>query len=388
MGSEPTFEFATATRILFGAGVRRELPAIAGRYGRRVLIVSGRSPDRAEPVAAALRAAGLSCVKWTVPGEPSVAQAIEGRDLARASRCDVVLSIGGGSVIDAGKAVAALAANPGDPLDYLEVIGNGQALERPGLPFIAVPTTAGSGAEVTRNAVLTAAEHGVKVSLRSPLMLPTAAVVDPELTFGLPPDVTAATGLDALAQLIEPYLSARSSPLIDPWCVDGIARVARSLPIAVRRGDAADARSDMAFASLLGGLALANAALGAVHGFAGPIGGRFKAPHGAVCAALLPHVLRVNVDALGSRSPDGDRLARADRVAQLLTGRLDARAADGVAHLDALRRDLGIPGLAAHGLRAQDVPDLVAQARRSSSMRGNPIELTDDELADILSSAI
>ena len=219
-------------------------------------------------------------------------------------------------------------------------------------------------------------------------MLPAAAVVDPELTYDLPPAVTAATGLDALAQLIEPYLSARSSPLIDPWCLDGIGRVARSLPVAVRDGSNAAARSDMAFASLLGGLALANAALGAVHGFAGPIGGRFTAPHGAVCAALLPHVLRVNVAALTGRNPASDRLARADRVAQLLTGRADARASDGVAHLDALRRELGIPGLAAYGLGAQDVPGLVAQARRSSSMRGNPVELTDEELTDILSSAI
>jgi alcohol dehydrogenase class IV len=382
------FEFATATRILFGAGVRRELPAIAARAGRRALVVSGRSADRGDRVAAALCEKGLSCVTWRVHGEPTIEAVVAGRDRARAERCDLVVSVGGGSVIDAGKAVAALAANGGDPLDYLEVIGKGQPLERAALPFIAVPTTAGSGAEVTRNAVLTSPDRAVKVSLRSPLMLPAAAIVDPELTYDLPPAITAATGLDALAQLIEPYLSARSSPLIDPWCLDGIGRAARSLSVAVRDGSNAAARSDMAFASLLGGLALANAALGAVHGFAGPIGGRFTAPHGAVCAALLPHVLRVNVAALTSRNPGGDHLARADRVAQLLTGRADARASDGVAHLDAMRRELGIPGLAACGLRAQDVSGLVAQARRSSSMRGNPIELTDQELTDILSSAI
>jgi alcohol dehydrogenase class IV len=382
------FEFATATRILCGEGVRRELPGLVGRLGRRALMVTGGSPERAEPVAAALRDGGLSIVLWAVPGEPSVEEAVAGRDLARGEACDVVLSIGGGSVIDAGKAVAALAANPGDPLDYLEVIGKGQALARPGLPFVAVPTTAGSGAEVTRNAVLTSVEHRVKVSLRSPLMLPTAAVVDPELTYDLPADLTASTGLDALAQLIEPYLSARSSPLIDPWCLDGVARVARSLPVAVRSGGDAGARSDMAFASLLGGLALANAALGAVHGFAGPIGGRFRAPHGAVCAALLPHVLRANVNALASRHPDSDRLARADRIAQLLTGRPEARAADGAASLDRLREDLGIPSLGAYGIGPGDVPGLVVQARRSSSMRGNPVDLTDEELTGILSSAL
>jgi alcohol dehydrogenase class IV len=382
------FEFATATRILFGAGVRSELPAIAQALGRRALLVHGSSADRAEPVTSALRAAGLSCVTWPVGGEPYVEQVVAGRDLARSHDCDVVLSVGGGSVIDAGKAVAALAANPGEPLDYLEVIGKGRPLERRGLPFVAVPTTAGSGAEVTRNAVLTAADRSVKVSLRSPLMLPTVAVVDPELAAGLPASVTAATGLDALAQVIEPYLSTKSSPLIDPWCLDGIARIVRSLPVACRTGSDMTARSDMAFASLLGGLALANAGLGAVHGFAGPIGGRFQAPHGAVCAALLPHVFRVNVAALAAREQGSDTLARAERVAQVLTGRHDARAADGVARLESLREELGIPRLAAYGVTAAAVPDLVAQARRSSSMRGNPIDLTDGELTDILLSAL
>jgi alcohol dehydrogenase class IV len=340
----PTFEFATATRILFGAGVRRELATIAASLGRRALVVSGPSVDRVAPLAASLASSGLRIVPWTVAGEPTVDEVTAGRDLARANGCDAVIAIGGGSAIDAGKAVAALAANPGEPLDYLEVIGRGRALQRPALPLVAVPTTAGSGAEVTRNAVLTSHDHRVKVSLRSPLMLPSAAVVDPELTHGLPPNVTASTGLDALAQLIEPYLSARSSPLVDPWCLDGIARIARSLPVAVRDGAHAQARADMSFASLLGGLALANAGLGAVHGFAGPIGGRFGAPHGAVCAALLPHVLRVNVGALGAREAVGDRLARADRVAAALTGRTDARAADAVAHLDRLVSALGIPG--------------------------------------------
>ncbi len=385
---QPRFEFATAARIVFGAGVRRELPSLARPLGRRALVVRGRSPERAEAIAASLRAAGLSCITWPVHGEPSVETVLAGRAIARDDGCDLVLAVGGGSVIDAGKAVAALALNPGDPFDYLEVVGSGRPLERAGLPFIAVPTTAGSGAEVTRNAVLTASAPAVKVSLRSPLMLPAVAVVDPELTYELPPAVTAATGLDALAQLIEPYLSARSSPLIDPWCVDGIARVGRSLPVAVRDGANAAAREDMALASLFGGLALANAALGAVHGFAGPIGGRFAAPHGAVCAALLPHVLRVNVAALAGRAPGSDRLSRADRVAQLLTGRDGARAPDGVATLESMREELGVPRLRAYGVGAADVEDLVAQSKRSSSMRGNPIDLTDEELTEILVSAI
>jgi alcohol dehydrogenase class IV len=389
------FEFATATRIVFGAGARRGLPEIVATLGglnatpaRRVLLVSGRAGDRAAPIAASLEERGLSVVPWSVFGEPTVDDVVAGRGFARGQKCDVVLAVGGGSAIDAGKAVAALATNDRDPLDYLEVIGSGRPLERAPLPFVAVPTTAGSGAEVTKNAVLTASDRGVKVSLRSPLMLPAAAVVDPELTYGLPPPVTAATGLDALAQLVEPYLSGRASALVDPWCLDGIGRVARSLPAAFRDGRDAAARADMSLASLMGGLALANAGLGAVHGFAGPIGGRFTAPHGAVCAALLPHAFRVNVAAMAARGADGGRLGRADRVAQALTGRADARAADAVERLEALREELNVPRLAAYGIGRHDVGDLVAQARQSSSMKANPVALTDEELMEILTSAL
>jgi len=311
-----------------------------------------------------------------------------GTELARTNRCDLVVAIGGGSAIDAGKAIAALTTNPGDPLEYLEVIGKGRSLDRACLPFIAVPTTAGSGAEVTRNAVLASPESGVKVSLRSPLMLPRVALVDPELARDLPPLVTATTGLDALAQLIEPYLSHRSTPFTDPLCLDGIARIARALPVAVRDGADVGAREDMAFASLLGGMALANAALGAVHGFAGPIGGRFPAPHGAVCAALLSHVVRANLVALTEREPTSPLLARFDQVGRTLTGRARAGAMDGVDRLESLRQELHIPPLGAYGVTEADVPTLVAQARLSSSMRGNPIELTDSEMSDILHRAL
>jgi alcohol dehydrogenase class IV len=241
---------------------------------------------------------------------------------------------------------------------------------------------------VTRNAVLTSPESGAKVSLRSPLMLPRVALIDPELTRDLPPSVTAATGLDALAQLIEPYLSVRSSPVIDPLCLDGMARIARSLPAAVRDGSDMRAREEMSFSSMLGGMALANAALGAVHGFAGPIGGRFPAPHGAVCAALLPHVVRANLAALTERDPENPILARFEEVARALTGRTDARASDAVDWLDSVREELDIPRLGVYGMAESDVPILVAQARRASSMRGNPIELTDGELTAILRAAI
>ena len=276
--------------------------------------------------------------------EPTLDDARTAARLARDQAVEVVVGIGGGSTIDLGKAVAALVTNGGDPLDYLEVIGRGLPLVRRPLPFIAVPTTAGAGAEVTRNSVLTSPQEGVKASLRSPLMLPRLAVVDPELILTLPADVTAATGMDALAQLLEPYVSSRANPITDPLCLDGLARVARSLRRAWTDGDDLDARTDMSLAALFGGLALANAALGAVHGFAAAIGGRFDAPHGAVCAALLPGVVRANVAALATRAPTSPAAARYVTAARVMTGRDDARAEDLVDLLQQLRTDLEISG--------------------------------------------
>jgi alcohol dehydrogenase class IV len=382
------FEFATATRVVFGAGVRRSLSAIVRPLGRRALVVSGGSPARCDPIVAGLSESGVQCVRWSLAGEPTVDRVLTGAELARSESCELVLAVGGGSVIDAGKAAAALAANAGDPFEYLEVVGRGRPLQQASLPFIAVPTTAGSGAEVTRNAVLTVPDAGVKVSLRSALMLPRVALVDPELTLDLPPAVTASTGLDALAQLIEPFVSLRASPIVDPLCLDGIARIARWLMVAVCDGANGRAREEMSFAALLGGMALANAGLGAIHGIAGPVGGMFPAPHGAVCAALLPHVVGANVAALTARDPSNPVLGRFDTIGRVLTGRAGATAADGVDHLDQLRSDLGIPPLRAWGLAESHVPALVAAARRSSSMQGNPIELTEAELAGSLRAAI
>ena len=382
------FEFATATRVVFGAGVRAELPGLAAQLGHRALVVTGRSANRARPFVTALEQHGVSCVEVRVAGEPSIEEVRRGVALARHAGRDLIVAVGGGSAIDTGKAIAAILSNGGDPLDYLEVIGGGRPLAQPSAPFIAIPTTAGTGAEVTRNAVLSSAADRLKVSLRNAQMLPRIALVDPELTYTLPPFVTAHTGLDALAQLIEPYLSIRANPLTDGFCVEGIPRVARSLARAFHNGADTEARTDMALASLLGGLALANAGLGAVHGFAAPVGGMFHAPHGAVCAGLLPHVMRVNVKALQQRQPGGAGLARADHVAQLLTGDRAAVADDGVAWLQRLCDELDIHPLGAFGVTSADVAALVEQARRASSMRGNPVELTDDELREILLGAL
>jgi alcohol dehydrogenase class IV len=381
------WEFATATEIVFGAGSREILPDRIRREGARALLVTGGGPGRSVAVLDAVRLAGVEVAHWPLGHEPTIDDARAAAGHARDQAVEVVVGIGGGSTIDLAKAVAALVTNGGDPLDYVEVIGRGLPLVQRPLPFIAVPTTAGAGAEVTRNAVLISPEEGVKASLRSPLMLPRLAVVDPELTLTLPPDITAATGMDALAQLLEPYVSSRANPITDPLCLDGLGRVARSLRRAWTDGADLDARTNMSLAALFGGLALANAALGAVHGFAAAIGGRFDAPHGAVCAALLPGVVRTNVAALTARAHGSSAAARYVTAARVLTGRGDAGAEDLIAFLQQLRRDLKIPGLGAYGVGEHDAQSIVEAAARTSSMRGNPVALDTAELYAVLDAA-
>ncbi|MGD0871461.1 MAG: iron-containing alcohol dehydrogenase [Bryobacteraceae bacterium] len=374
------FDFSTASRIRFGEGTAREVAGAAASLGRRALVVTGRSAARCASL--------LDGPRFAVPHEPTIELIRHGTAFAREENCDVVVSIGGGSAIDAGKALAALLANPGDPLDYLEVIGRGLPLQNHSAPFIAVPTTAGTGSEVTRNAVLASPEHRVKASLRSASMLPRLAVVDAELAYDLPPAVTASTGLDALTQLIEPYVSSRANPMTDLYCVEGMRAAATALPRAFDHGRDAQARRAMAWASLLGGLALANAGLGAVHGFAAPIGGMFPAPHGAVCAAILPHAMAVNLRALRSRAPRSPALSRWDEVARLLTGRPHATASDAVGFAADLCRRFEIPPLAAYGMGASDIAMLAEKAARASSMQANPIVLSLEELREILTLAL
>jgi alcohol dehydrogenase class IV len=382
------FEFATAHEIVFGAGSRRVLADRVRREGASALVVTGGDPSRAASLLDAMNEAGLAVTIWPVGHEPTLDAARAAVKGARDERVDVVVGIGGGSAIDLAKAVAALATNSGDPLDYLEVIGSGRPLAERPLPVVAVPTTAGAGAEVTRNAVLLSPEHGLKASLRSPLLLPRLALVDPELTLSLPPDVTAATGMDALAQLLEPYVSVRANPVTDAICREGLPRAARALGRAWRDGRDLEARTDMALAALCGGLALANAGLGAVHGFAAAIGGRFEAPHGAVCAALLPGVVRANAAALAARDPASPALARYESAARAVTGRPEATALDLIVWLAQLREDLGIPGLRAYGIARTDAEPLLAAAARASSMRANPIVLEPDELHAVFESAL
>jgi alcohol dehydrogenase class IV len=383
------FEFATATRIIFGAGKLREIGPMAAESGKRALVVTGRDASRAANLLGLLRDTGVCTAPFSVAGEPEISTVESGVTLAKKENCDFIVGFGGGSALDTAKAIAAILANDGDLLDYLEVIGRGKPLTKPSAPFIAIPTTAGTGSEVTRNSVLASPKHGLKVSLRSPFMLAKIALVDSELTCDLPPAITARTGMDALTQLIEPLVCLRANPMTDALCVDGLNRATQSLRIAFHAGQNKSARDDMALASLFGGLALANAGLGAVHGFAGPIGGMFPdAPHGAICAALLPHVMRANINALRSRDEQSLALERYDRIARICTGDERASADAGVDWVRRLVDELQMPRLGNYGVRPEHVGELVTKATQANSMKANPVTLTPDELAQTLRQAL
>jgi len=397
------YEFATAGRVIVGPGVSADLATLAAGIGRRALLVLGRGTAARRGPAAALAGQlaerGLIVASYTAAGEPQIADVEEGARLAGENGCDMVIGLGGGSVLDTAKGIAALATN--DPssgsgqawaLAYMEVVGAGRSLEHAALPVIAVPTTAGTGSEATRNAVIAAPQARAKASIRHPSLLPRLALVDSTLTHGLPPHVTASSGLDALTQLLEAYVSRRAQPIADGLCLEGLARAAWALRRAYHQPDDGAAREAMSTASLLSGIALANAGLGAVHGIAAPLGGGYPAPHGAACAALLPHVTAVNIRALRRRDPEGPALGRYARAAEVLLGRRGANEAatldDLVAALRDLVAELGIPGLASYGLRSEGVAELAAQAATASSTRANPIELELGELEEAIGAAL
>lgn len=382
------FEFATSKQIIFGPGAIRKIPSRITDLGSRALVVTGRTSARAAILLDLIGQSGIEYALYSVLDEPTVEVAREGTQLARSEACDIVIGYGGGSSLDTGKVIAALLTNGDDPLDFLEVIGRGKPLTQPSAPYIAIPTTAGTGSEVTRNAVLASPEHRVKVSLRSPHLLPRLALIDPELTRSMPPSVTASTGLDALTQILEPFLSRRSNPLVDTICREGMRRASRSLRRAYFHGDDINAREDMSLVSFFGGLALANAGLGAVHGFAGPFGGMFHAPHGATCAAFLPHVMEINVRALRERASDSEILPRYDEVAQILTKNPQSTAEDGVLWVRELCQELKIPPLSSYGITEADFPTLIEKAKVASSMQANSIEFTLEEMREILQKAL
>jgi alcohol dehydrogenase class IV len=379
------FEFATAQRIIFGPGVISQLSTLAPTFGNQALVVTGADTERAKQHLGVLESAGVACRYLSVLDEPTVDLVREGAQTARYA--SFIIGFGGGSAIDAAKAIAAVAPNSGEPLDYAEVIGQARPLENAALPFIAIPTTAGTGAEVTRNAVLGSLQHRVKASIRSPLMLAKIAMVDPDLTLGVPPRITAACGLDTVTQLIEPFVSIRANEFTDMYCLDGLRRALRALPAVYSNGADRAARAEMSFASLLSGLALANAGLGVIHGFAAPLGGLLNAPHGALCAAVLPHGTAMNIRALRSRAPGHPALGKYAQIAELLTGEKDAPAEAAIRELSDLCSALKIRPLREHGLTAAEIPTVVEKAAAASSMKANPLPLGLDELTEILERA-
>ena len=388
MSGKPPFDFATAGRIVFGWERLEELPQLASSFGSRVLVVCGSKPQRIQPCLELLERNQHKVECFQVSSEPSI-ETIETGSRKATEGFDWVLGIGGGSVLDAAKAIAIMARQTGEVMDYLEVIGCGKPFESSGLPMVAVPTTAGTGSEVTRNAVLSSTDHKVKVSMRHPSMLPDIALVDPALTVSCPPAITAATGLDALTQLIEPFLSCKANPLTDAFCRQGIPLAARSVRTLLEKPEDKQARTDMALASLLGGLALANAGLGAVHGIAGPFGGMFPgAPHGAICAALLPFSLEVNHRAIKERLPDHTCLQRLDELAVMVNGKPHASFEDMLNRMYETIAKWNIPGLGTYGFTNEHLPELIQKSKNASSMKGNAIELTDNEIQTIIQKAV
>lgn len=374
------FEFETASKIIFGNGSEDKIPEIISEMGKNVLLVIGKNPDRAKHLIDIISNKKVVSI-FHVSEEPTVQIIDAGVQFARQNMSDVIVGFGGGSVIDSAKAIAALATNPGDLTDYLEVIGLGKTLSIRPLPVVAIPTTSGTGAEVTKNSVIKSVEHLLKVSLRSNLMYPDVAVIDPVLTWSMSPRLTASTGVNALTHLMETFVSNQSNPFIDNFCRQGMKRISDSLVPAFRNGDDKIARENMAMASMLGGMALANVKLGAVHGFAGPIGGMFPIPHGIVCARFLPAVMDMNISAIIARCMD---ISKYDEVAQILTGKGSAKAKDGIFWVEKLLGELEIPSLSGFGLTEKYFPELVEKAKNASSMKGNPAKLTDDQLTWIL----
>jgi len=381
------FEFSTSKQIIFGEGSLNKVKYLAPEFGNKPLIITGSGSVPLTPLLDLLSEAEVPAEIFRVQHEPNVSMIRAGLRQAKETHCDFVLGFGGGSSIDAAKGVAAMMTNPGTLMDYLEVIGKGKAIPCQPAPMIAIPTSAGTGTEVTRNAVITSEERHVKVSMRSPMMIPTAAIVDPELTYSMPQEVTASTGMDALVQVIEAYVSKKANPLTDVIAREGILRGARALNAAFVDGHNRQARADMCLTSLFSGLALANSGLGAVHGFAGPIGGMYGIPHGKVCACLLPAVMKYNVIAINQHDDLGDTHKKYDEIAKIITNRSDAAIQDGVLWLSDLAEKLDIPGLQALGVPESDFSVIIEKARVSSSMQKNPVELSDEMLRAILAES-
>jgi alcohol dehydrogenase class IV len=372
------FGITAPGRILFGRGEAAKASGLIRGYGPRGIVVHGATPARAAWLIEALgpETFGLSCT-----GEPTLADLTAALGIARGHRPEWIVALGGGAALDLGKALAGLIPAPGDPMDHLEVVGKGLPLEANPLPFIAIPTTSGTGAEVTKNAVIGLPDHGRKVSLRDDRMVARLAIVDPALTGGCPWAVTLASGLDAVTQVIEPFVSCKATPYTDALSRPAIGLGLGAL-MRLQAGEDAAARDHLAWVSLCGGLTLANSGLGAVHGFAGVIGGMTGAAHGAICGALLGPVLAAN-----RAAATGAARGKLDEVCGSVAEVLGCTADVAPARLQAWAQAAGLPNLAALGVTPAMHAAIVAAAEGASSMKGNPVSLSPAKLRAVLEDA-
>lgn len=391
------FSIARLPRIDFGPGSIMKLPALLARYGKRVLLVTGGASFCATPhwaeLSDTLRDQGFAWEIFRVNGEPSPQLVDDAVAALRGSQFDVVLGIGGGSVLDAAKAIAGLLGSGNSVMDYLEGVGPELPYLGPSTPFIAVPTTAGTGSEATKNAVLSAhGPEGFKKSFRDEQLVPEYAVVDPDLLASCPPHLIAANGMDAFTQLLESFVSSKANPFTDALAWSGMEAVRDGLLAWYEGGeDAAMGREKMAYAALLSGITLAQVGLGAVHGLAAPLGAFFPIPHGVVCGTLLEAATRENIQVMEARDPANPALAKYARVGRLLRGKthVDDVGARGVLLkvLGEWTERMGLPRLGEFGVNEADLPHIVANCR-GSSMKTNPIVLSDAEVGNILQARL
>jgi len=378
------FDYYLPTRIIFGKGSIRKCVMFARELGNNALVVTGSGKVSIDGLRTLLREEGINWTEYRVGGEPRVDIILDGIRIAKDAKSDHVICLGGGSVMDAGKAIAAMMTNPGYLMDYLEVVGKGKSVDIQGLPVITIPTTAGTGSEVTRNSVISVPERKIKVSMRGKGMPAKIALIDPELTYSLPPEIIATTGMDALTQVIEAYMSNSANPISDAYALEGIRRGAESMLKAFENGKDEDARANMSMTALFSGIALSHAGLGAVHGFAGVIGGMIDAPHGAICACLLPAVLSANFETISKGENNNDALLRFKRFSQIVTGESSPTPQKGIEWVRDLSKKLKIKGLSYLGVKKSDFKFIVPKAVLSSSMKKNPLVLGEDVLLKIL----
>jgi alcohol dehydrogenase class IV len=388
------FSISRLPRIHYGIGRINEVPALAAAYGHTALIVTGEKSfcgtPRWQAFIEAMEAKGLRWLHFTVSGEPSPMLVDEAVNRFRSEGVEVVMAIGGGSVLDAAKAIAGLLPHGNSVMDHLEGVGKNVPYHGPSTPFIAVPTTAGTGSEATKNAVLSVQGlEGFKKSFRDECLIPEYAVIDPDLLASCPRELIAADGMDAFTQLLESYVSSKANPFTDALAWSGMCAFKEGFFAAWEGAEpaAGHGRGAMAYASLLSGITLAQVGLGSVHGLASPLGAYFPIPHGVVCGTLVAAATQVNIAAMQARDPNHPALAKYAEVGRLLTGRNEADDSAARSALTELLADwserLQLPRLNRYGIGAEDFPLIVANSR-GSSMQTNPIVLTDAEIEAIL----